>query len=400
MKEITRYDCSFEEIRDIDSIYVDKTKYIYNLVEDDVNYYYFITRPSGFGKSLMCSTLHALFEGKRELFKGLYIDSTDYSFEKYPVLHFNFARMNISASTTYEKFVKSFQDAIIREAKQCGITVEREEPCDMLLSILYNADKNVVIIVDDYDAPIIHTYEDTEKADKIKDTISTFYSVIKNTGEKIRFVFITGVVRLTSVLYAINNITDITFDENYTAAFGYTEEELLSSFSSYIDEYMERDDREYETREDFLDAIREYYGGYRFSYENPVSVYNPIFVGKFFTYGCCFEPHWENTDVSMLAINLVREYKLGRIICNDMKIGLSMVTTFDYLNLASRSLNSSQVLALLYFIGYLTIKDGNSRALTLTSPNTGVRYSFTESLMNFYLGLNVGVYADDAQLIR
>ena len=397
MKEITRCDCSFEEIRDIDSIYVDKTKYIYNLVEDDVNYYYFITRPSGFGKSLMCSTLHALFEGKRELFKGLYIDSTDYAFEKYPVLHFDFSNIK---TESFEEFREAFQNLIIEQAAINGFTVERKAPCQMLLSILDSYDGKVVIIIDEYDYPLVHTAGDTNLYERIKNTFSTFYSVIKNTDEKIRFVFITGVVRLTSVLYAINNITDITLDENYAVAFGYTEDELLSNFSSYIDEYMARDDREYETRENFLDAIREYYGGYRFSYENPVSVYNPIFVGKFFTYGCCFEPHWENTDVSMLAINLVREYKLGRIICNDMKIGLSMVTTFDYLNLASKSLNSSQVLALLYFIGYLTIKDGNSRALTLTSPNTGVRYSFTESLMNFYLGLNVGVYADDAQLIR
>ena len=397
MKEITRYDCSFEEIRDIDSIYVDKTKYIYNLVEDDVNYYYFITRPSGFGKSLMCSTLHALFEGKRELFKGLYIDSTDYAFEKYPVLHFDFSNIKTGS---FEEFRETFQNLIIEQAAINGFTVERKAPSQMLLSILDSYDGKVVIIIDGYDYPLVHATGDMNLYERIKNTFSTFYSVIKNTDEKIRFVFITGVIRLTSVLCAINNITDITFDENYAAAFGYTEEELLSSFSSYIDEYMARDERKYETREDFIEHVREYYGGYRFSYENPVSVYNPIFIWKFFTYGCFFEPYWENTDVSTLAINLVREYKLGRIICNDMKIGLSMVTTFDYLNLASRSLNSSPVLALLYFIGYLTIKDGNSRALTLTSPNTGVRYSFTESLMNFYLGLNVGVYADDAQLIR
>ena len=289
--------------------------------------------------------------------------------------------MNISASTTYEKFVKSFQDAIIREAKQCGITVEREEPCDMLLSILYNADKKVVIIVDDYDAPIIHTYEDTEKADKIRDTISTFYSVIKNTGEKIRFVFITGVVRQTSVLYAIN-IIDLTFDKNYAAAFGYTEEELLSSFSSYIDEYMARDDREYETRENFLDAIREYYGGYRFSYRNETKVYNPLIVGKFFGGGCCFEPYWENTDVSTVAVELISDFHLESIISENPALPLSVVYTFDCSLLSEKGLKYLHVLALIFFTGYMTIAYGDSEGLDLTFPNIGVRYSFRESLMN------------------
>ena len=291
MKEITRYDCSFEEIRDIDSIYVDKTKYIYNLVEDDVNYYYFITRPSGFGKSLMCSTLHALFEGKRELFKGLYIDSTDYAFEKYPVLHFDFSNIK---TESFEEFRETFQNLIIEQAAINGFTVESKAPSQMLLSILDSYDGKVVIIIDEYDYPLVHTAGDTNLYERIKNTFSTFYSVIKNTDEKIRFVFITGVVRLTSVLYAINNITDITLDENYAAAFGYTEDELLSNFSSYIDEYMERDERKYETREDFIEHVREYYGGYRFSYENPVSVYNPIFVGKFFTYGLWGYPSARN----------------------------------------------------------------------------------------------------------
>lgn len=159
---------------------------------------------------------------------------------------------------------------------------------------------------------------------------------------------------------------------------------------------MVRDDREYETREDFIDAIRDYYDGYRFSYENPVKVFNPVSVGFFFNGDCSFKPYWENTGASTLAVELAKDYKLGRIINDDMKIGLSVMSTFDYSNLASKSLNSSQVLALIYFTGYLTIKEGNSRALTLTFPNNEVRSSFTESLMNLYSGLDVGVYIDDA----
>ena len=346
----------------------------------------------------MCSTLHALFDGKRELFKDLYIDKTDYSFEKYPVLHFNFAKINSGATISYEKFLKSFQDAVLREARNNGITVERKEPCDMLLSIMDELEKKVVIIVDEYDTPILHTYKNLEAADRIRDCLSSFYSVIKNTSEKVRFFFLTGITKFSnmSIFSQMNNLTDLTFDKDYASAFGYTEEELESNFAEYIDEYMKRDDREYETRENLLSAVRDYYDGYRFSYENTVKVYNPVSVGFFFNGGCSFKNYWINTGSSTLAVDLAKDYHLGKIITDDMKIGLSVMSTFDYSSLASKSLNSSQVLALIYFTGYLTIKHWDGRSLSLSFPNNEVRLSFTESLMNLYSGLDTSIYLSDA----
>ena len=185
MKEITVSTGSFEDLRsDGDCIYVDKTEYVYSLVKSRLKNYYFISRPRRYGKSLMCSTLKCLFEGKRELFKGLYIDKTNYSFEKYPVLHFNFA---VYSTCDYESFLDDFQTAIITEAEKNGIAVEKRQPSSMLSSFLNRVDKKTVIIIDEYDAPIIHTYKDIEKAEKIRETLSTFYTVIKNTSEKIRF---------------------------------------------------------------------------------------------------------------------------------------------------------------------------------------------------------------------
>lgn len=123
MKEITVNVSSFPDIRTKgDYIYVDKTKYVYSLVKSQLNNFYTIVRPRRYGKSLMCSTLHSLFEGKRELFKGLYIDKTDYAFEEYPVFHFNFAKFN---TTSYNFFLSDFQDSIINEAERNGIRVER-----------------------------------------------------------------------------------------------------------------------------------------------------------------------------------------------------------------------------------------------------------------------------------
>ena len=394
-KKIAVSNPSFEEIRKKNCIYVDKTKYIYNLVRDDVNYYYFISRPRRYGKSLMCSTLHALFDGKRELFKDLYIDKTDYSFERYPVFHFNMALLS---KVSYEAFLNDFQIAIMDEAESNGIKVDRSEPSTMLNYILKVAKKEVVIIVDEYDEPIIHTYKDKEKADKIRESFSQFYTVIKNRSEKIRFFFITGITKFSnmSIFSQMNNLIDLTFSDTTAAMFGYTEEELLSYFSVYIDEYMNRDDRRYEKREDFLSAVREYYDGYRFSYECDEKVYNPVSIGFFFNDDCSFKNYWINTGVSTLAVDLAREYELESVIYEEMKLDMNSVSNFDYLELAAHRLSSQQILALLYFTGYLTIKEGNDNVLTLALPNTEVRTSFAQNLVNRYSGISVGIYVDSA----
>ncbi len=385
MKRIAVSNPSFEEVRSNNCIYVDKTKYIYNLVNDKINYYYFISRPRRYGKSLMCSTLQCLFEGKREFFKGLYIDSTDYSFEKYPVLHFNFADIN---TKSYEKFLEIFQNRIIEEAEKNGVSIERNEPSEMLYSVLRKLEKKAVIIADEYDSPIIDTYKNIKLADEIRDTLSAFYSVIKNKNEKIRFFFLTGITKFSnmSIFSKMNNLIDLTFDKKYASAFGYTEEELEQNFSEYIDEYMKRDDREYETREEFISAIRDYYDGYRFSYKCETRVYNPVSVGMFFNSGCEFESYWIETGASTLAVDLARNYHLGNIIRENPMIGLDVFYTFDYSSLASIELDDSQILALIYFTGYLTILEGDSTALTLTFPNKEVRNAFTLSLMKQYSG--------------
>ena len=156
---------------------------------------------------------------------------------------------------------------------------------------------------------------------------------------------------------------------------------------------MLRDDREYEKREDFIDAIREYYDGYRFSYENPVKVYNPVSVGFFFDGDCSFKPYWENTGVSTLAVDLASDYHLERIISENPVLPLSAVNTFDYSLLREKKLKDLQVLALILFTGYMTIADGDSEGLTLTFPNTEIRKTFTQNLVERFSGIKASIYA-------
>ncbi len=391
----------FENLRQNDDcIYVDKTEYVYRLVSDRINRYYFISRPRRYGKSLMCSTLHALFEGKRELFRGLYIDSTDYSFEKYSVLHLNFADFN---TTRYDAFLNDFQIALSDEAEKNGLTVAKDEPSTMLKATLKKAGRKVVIIVDEYDSPIIDSYMDKEKCDRIRDTLSMFYTVIKNNVDKVRFFFITGITKFSnmSIFSKMNNLIDLTFDKNYAAALGYTQQELENNFSEYINAYMAGEDREYETRGEFLEAVRDYYDGYRFSYRNDVRVYNPVSVGKFFQNDCEFDPYWENTGASTLVVNLARDYNLERIMTDDVEIGITSINTFDYSHLREKTLNDSQVLALIYFTGYLTIKEGDSDSFTLTFPNTEVRKTFTQNLVQRFTGIDTSIFATRAvQAVR
>lgn len=191
----------------------------------------------------------------------------------------------------------------------------------------------------------------------------------------------------------MNNLTDITFSLDYAAAFGYTEEELETNFSEYIDAYMSEDDREYEKREDFMTAVRDYYDGYRFSPDSQSKVYNPVSIGFFFKEGCRFRSYWINTGASTLVINLAKTYKLSRLITDDVNLGINSINTFDYSLMAEEKLLDSQVLALLFFTGYLTIKDGNYDFLTLTFPNTEVRKSFTQNLFESFSGIDLSVFA-------
>lgn len=268
----------------------------------------------------------------------------------------------------------------------------------MLTAFIKAISCKTVIIIDEYDFPIIHTYKDLKKADQIRDTLSSFYTVIKNNNDKIRFFFLTGITKFSnmSIFSQMNNLNDLTFDKNYASAFGYTEEELEYYFSEYIDHYMKRNDREYGEREEFLNAVREYYDGYSFSYESRVKVYNPVSIGFFFNDDCAFKNYWISTGLSTLAVDLAREYNLEGIIFNDLKVDMNSLSSFDYLDLSKHKLNSSQILALIYFTGYVTIKEGNQNVLTLTFPNTEVRTSFTQSLVSRYSGITVGFYVDDA----
>lgn len=378
-----------------DCLYVDKTRYVYNLVSQEADSYFFIARPRRFGKSLLCSTLESLFSGEKELFRGLYIYDTDYDFRKYPVYHLDFSQVK---STNHEIFLSMFQQMLKDEAAKNGLNIEKMDPSEMITAIFRETEEEILIIVDEYDFPIIHTLHDKAVREPIREDLNSFYSIIKGNGEKIRLFFATGVTKFSnlSIFSGLNNTNDLTLNPNYSAFLGYTEEEVRSCFSDYIEKYLcGHPDTD---REDFLENVRSYYDGYHFSWKNDEKVYNPVSVGFFFKNGCEFDYYWEETGNSTLAVTLAREFNLLPLISEGEEFYTQIIGTFDMSLIARHSVTREQVLTLLFYAGYLTIKEGSRFAVSLTFPNTEVRTSFTQSLILNYTEnrLDVGRYAAKA----
>lgn len=365
-------------------LYVDKTRYVWRMVSETEKKYYFVSRPRRFGKSLMCSTLECLFKGKKELFKDLYIaKETDYDFEAFPVLRFNFALLS---SLSWEDFHLSFCEMIRAQALENGLDIPSSNPSLMLNTILNNLEKPAVIIIDEFDEPVLNVLDDKERLEKTRTALSGFYSVIKNRNEKIRFFFITGITRLSnlSIFSKMNNLNDISMDTFYSGMFGFTEDEIDSYFKTFTDSYMNSRECSFTNEEEFRTAVREYYDGYRFSYRSDEKVYNPVSIGLFFSSGCYFENWWNSTGVSTLAVQLARKYDLINIISEYSSVGMNAFTTFDIAMLAESTLTTESVYALLFYTGYLTIKKGNSNHLYLGFPNREISSSFTLSLVTRY----------------
>ena len=225
--------------------YVDKTALLYPLITRGRDAFFFISRPRRFGKSLMLSTLEYLFQGRRDLFKGLAIDKMDYDWESYPVLHFNFGTMDVET-------VESFYAGLVTRVKQAFENVEvvydpalapNDNFSNAIRFLARERGKPVVILIDEYDAPVGHALNDIAKAKAIRAKLSAFYGEIKNNVGNIRFMMMTGVTRFTqlSVFSALNNLTDLTMDSRYATLLGYTDEELEANFSKTLHRHLERD---------------------------------------------------------------------------------------------------------------------------------------------------------------
>jgi hypothetical protein len=260
MKPITTSIFTFEKLVEAGYVYVDKTARLYDLVRPPYGVY-FLSRPRRFGKSLTISTLEAVFQGRRELFRGLAIDATDYDWKPYPVI-----RIDLGSKQAWDAagLKHSLSLAIKQAAQRHGIDLPADEPHHIFESLVMTLgrDEKVVILIDEYDKPILGNIENPAVGE-ILQVLKAFYSVVKTCDAQIRFAMLTGVSKFSrvSVFSDLNNLVDLTMDARYADMLGYTQDELERNFVPHIEHVAAQRGS---TTGVVLDQMREWYNGYRF----------------------------------------------------------------------------------------------------------------------------------------
>ena len=361
----------FERIRKRGTVYVDKTMYIKRLLDLDSNVVV-CTAPRRMGKSLFAFTLESLFLGKRELFKGLYIDGTGYDYEFHPVIHIDFAILGTFTSAGIDSFLSR---ELRRTARLCGLDMELAEPKDMIADLVdelwLKYDSAPVILIDEYDRPL-NSCDETERLPEIQQALRRFYSVFKGLSPRLHLVYITGILKFSGlgIFSGLNNLVDISMDDRFAGMFGYSEEEVREYFHEGIEEYAEKEGM---SEEGVYEALREMYDGYLLS-PRGVRVYNPVSIGMFMYY-LELENYWIRTGLSTIVVNYARKHQLSLDAIGDMSINLDSLATFSIIDfLSGGTLSDDKLLALLLMTGYLTFTGERNEEgrLCLRVPNKEV----------------------------
>ena len=381
MKDLTSSVYSFEKLRKEGYLYVDKTEFIWKLI-NPAGESYFLSRPRRFGKSLTVSTLKAVFEGKKELFKDLAIYDKPYDWKPYPVIHLSFGDYNVVSDALGE--LPGYLAAKIRKlAQEYSVTLPDSTPglCfGALIDKLAQQDGQVVILVDEYDKPILDNVSNPH-IKEIQQCLKGFYSVLKDRNNQERFLFVTGVSKFShvSLFSDLNNLTDITMDARYATMLGYTQEEFETNFREQI---AAVEAKQTLGHTEFLAEIKNWYDGFRF-HANSDSVYNPVSLAKFFESGGEFSNYWFETGTPTFLLKMIRQYHF------DLEDALkSPVSGFAF---SAYEVDKLNPLTLLLQTGYLTIDHAVKRygdtAYMLRFPNLEVKGAFEAYLAGECSGL-------------
>ena len=366
----------FSSVIESNLIYVDKTKILLNILYDKK--YLFFSRPRRFGKSLVCSTLKYLYQGRKDLFTSLYIeDKIDWSKFNFPVLHLDFSIMGGATSTLQN-------DLLFYLNNQCEVLQVKHDETDYKKSLTnvfihYAAlQKKVVVIIDEYDVPLNDNLFNNAKFDENRDILRDFYKTLKANDVNIEKVFITGVSKYgkVSLFSGPNNISDISFKEEYTQLCGITQTELEHYFPTYIQKLANTYNDSYERT---LALIKLHYNG--FSFDGINTLYNPFsLLSLFNTY--FYENFWFQSGTPKLLIQLLNKEQLQY---TDFE---GIVVDKDVLGMSDNI--QQNVIALMFQTGYLTLKnkmigEGNEISYKLGFPNLEVKKSFAKNLLDNYL---------------
>ena len=377
---------TFERIRKENMLYIDKTEYVYRMTHSG-GCYFFLSRPRRFGKSLLVSTFESYFSGKKELFEGLAIEKLEQEWMEYPVLHFDMSGGKHMEKEQLEDYLSNRLEA---EERKWGITHTKRGANDRLTELITTAyeisGKQVVVLIDEYDAPMLDVAHDKETLDVLRNLMRNFFSPLKMCEPMLRFVFLTGITKFSqvSIFSELNNIKNISLDDEYAGVCGITKEELLTQMSEDIDMLAEAQGM---TREETIAKLKENYDGYHFSPASP-DVFNPYSLLNCFD-DKNFGAYWFSSGTPTYLINMLRKFKVL-----PAKIGRSLArsSAFD-----APTENLKTITPLLYQSGYITIKgyDKMSQLFTLDLPNKEIKVGLFESLLPYYLE---GMYAEEGDV--
>jgi hypothetical protein len=364
---------TFSRIREENLVYIDKTEQIYRMITWE-SAPLLLFRPRRFGKSLLCSTLAALFEGRRELFKGLAIDSLDWNWKNYPVIYIDF---NIANYTSREGFLATINSILEGYENKYGVpNVSPDFLCGRFLCLIHNVsekhDKKVVVIIDDYDKPMLDTINDPQIQKDIINELCGFFAVIKSSDEYLKFVLLSGLTKFSHETFSsnLNSLRDTSFDEEYCALCGITQAELEACFEPEIERCAAKNGL---ARQDYLDKLKQLYNGYRFSGEE-LTVYNPSALFKHFDSDGKFDTDWLRSDTPPFLTELLKTEDIDYL--KQGKIYMS------YLDFHRFNLERMSVLAGLYQYGYLTIT-GYEAEMFVHFYLLGCTNEMTRSLLGF-----------------
>ena len=369
---------NFEKIRNDGYLYIDKTALMYQMVK--TGSYYFLSRPRRFGKSLLISTLEAYFQGKKELFTGLAVERLEKDWIKYPILHLD---LNIEKYDTPESLDNILEKSLTAWEKLYGA-----EPSERSFSLRFagiierackQAGQRVVMLVDEYDQPMLQAIGNEKLQKQFRDTLKPFYGALKTMDGYIKFAFLTGVTKFgkVSVFSDLNNLDDISMRKDYVEICGVSDQELHENLDIELHEFAETQDLSYDK---LCTKLKEYYAGYHFTH-NSIGIYNPFSLLNAFKYKE-FGSYWFETGTPTYLVKLLKKhhYDLERMAHEE--------TDAQVLN--SIDSESTNPIPVIYQSGYLTIKGYDERfgIYRLGFPNREVEEGFIRFLLPFYANVN------------
>ena len=366
---------TFEKVIAQNCLYVDKTAYIPRML--NVSNYIFLSRPRRFGKSLLVSTLQSYFEGRKDLFKGLYIEQVEKEWTEYPVV-----RLDMSSSKHMEKeqLENYLLNILGKNEKRFGISANQREPnirlMNLISSVYEKTGKQVVILIDEYDAPLLDVMHEKEQLPILRQVMRNFYSPLKAADPYLKFVFITGITKFSqlSIFSELNNLKNISMNPDFAAICGLSIEEVKTQMADYLEDFAAVRKLD---MDEALEALKVQYDGYHFAWPSP-DIFNPFSLLNAFQ-DRRLNNYWCESGTTTFLIEMLRQYDK---VFTDIKTIEASACDFD-----APTESATSIVPLLYQSGYITIKDYDPDFdfYILDIPNKEVRIGLTRSLIPAYI---------------